>query len=252
MATITLVASICSILGFLVGVASTRWGRRILRTTYRSFRRPFIGRHLAWLGITDFFESRESLSKRKRSTRVFDYLSGACKEIGLIATSLNYSIVHQNLHIDLKEILQDRPDIRVYVFLLDPESPVVPSAARATGRSVSDVKQYILQSHDRLREMAKSLTDAEKNRFSVHFFDVYIASSTLVVDPYEKNGKFLVEHNTYSGSIHGRYSFECGQPGSPMYLKMLNAYGKFKQDFATSTDRRLMPPLPRIPESTSN
>ena len=229
--TLTLVGTISSIAGFLLGLATTRWGRGLLLDIFRTLRVPFLGTKLVSLGIYDFFDSRKSLSQRRRSTRIFDYLALGKKEIGIIATSLNYSIMHQDLHLDIQRQLRNNTGLEVHIFILDPNCDVLVSVAKATGRTLQDVREYIEQSLHRINEMMQDLSDSERERFHLSLYDVYIANSMLVIDPEEKNGRFLVEHYLYRVPIHGRYSFECKRPGSPMYDKLLASYVEVKRDF---------------------
>lgn len=60
--TFAIVVGVASILGFLIGVATTRWGRQAITDFSRSMRMPFLGVRLVRLGVYDFFDSREALS----------------------------------------------------------------------------------------------------------------------------------------------------------------------------------------------
>ena len=232
--TFAIITGIASILGFLIGIATTRWGRGLLLDISRSLRVPFLGIKLIRLGVYDFFDSRTSLARTRGSTRIIDYVGLAKKELGIIAISLNYSIVHQHLHDDLRNLIKGHNELNIFVFLLNPDSNVLQSVATATGRSVEELRQYIRQSLSRLTEMVQNLDTAERQRFHLHFYDTYVANSILVIDPHESNGRFLVENYLYKVPIHGRYSFECRRPDSPMYNKLLIAYESFKKDFGAT------------------
>jgi hypothetical protein len=161
MNTFFIITGIASLLSFLLGIATTRWGRERLVDIGRSLAVPFLGAKMVRLGIYDFFDSRTSLARKRSSTKIIDYLELARKEVGVIAISLNYSVVHQDLHSDLRKILKSNPDLHVYIFVLDPKSPIVQAVAIATGRSVSELVQYIDQSLARLKQLMDWLDESE-------------------------------------------------------------------------------------------
>jgi hypothetical protein len=237
--TFALVAGIASILGFMLGVATTRWGRNVLKDLARGLTVPFLGIRLVRMGVYDFFDSRTTLTHRRKTTHAFEYLSPAVKEVGIIALSLNYSIMHQNLHDELRKLLKTRNELKIYVFLLDPASPLVETVAAASARTPGELREYINQSWTRLSRMAATLDYSEQQRFHLHQYNTYIANSVLVVDPYEKDGRITVENYLYKVPIDGRYSFECKRPGSPMFEKVRAAYERFKEDFAGQANMQL-------------
>lgn len=227
----TLIAGLASILGFLIGVATTRWGREALTDLTRSLRVPFLGVRLVRVGVYDFFDSRAALSRQKKTTSIVEYLRPATKELGIIALSLNFSIIFQHLHDQLRTFLKTRPELHIYLFLLQPESPILETVATASGRTGQELKHFIQQSWERLNRMAASLDPSERARLHLRMYDTYVANSILVVDPYELNGRILVENYLYKTPIDSRYSFECRRPGSVMYDKVRLAYEHFKEDF---------------------
>ncbi len=241
MQTFVLIASIASILGFLIGIATTHWGRQALTDLTRAIRVPFLGVRLVRVGVYEFFDSRVALSKKRKTINMVEYLAPAKKEIGIIALSLNYSIIHQGLHNEFRKMLKTLPNLNIYVFLLDPKSSIVATVARATDREGEELRDYINQSMTRLRKMRNALDPSEKQRFHLHLYDTYVANSILVVDPYEKHGRILVENYLYKVSIQGRYSFECKRQGSPMFEKVRTAYEHFKEDFRNEPNNEIQP-----------
>lgn len=230
--TFALIGGVASILGFFVGIASTKWGRGVITDVGRSLRVPFLGVKMVRAGIYDFFDSRTSLSKKRGSTKIIDYLSMAEEEIGIIALSLNYSIMHQHLHEDLRTLIKQKPALNVSIYLLNPKSSLLNSIANTSGRTSDELKDYIFQSLSRLEEIRSTLDESEEKRFCIYLYDTYIANSILILDPHKSKGKFLVENYLYKVPIHGRYSFECKRADSSMYSKLLIAYEEFKKDFS--------------------
>ncbi|MDA8163532.1 MAG: hypothetical protein M0017_00675 [Desulfobacteraceae bacterium] len=233
MNTFAIVAGIASIIGVFIALATTHWGRQIITDCTRGMRVPLLGIRMVSIGVYDFFDSRDALTKKQKSTRAIEYLSPATKEIGIIALSLNYSIVHQNLHDEFRKLLKTKPDLKIYLFLLNPKSLILPTIALASGRSAEELKDYIEQSLSRLNKMYAALDSSEQNRFHLRLYDTYVANSVLVVDPYEKKGRILIENYLYKVPIEGRYSIECERQGSPMFEKVRTAYEHFKEDFAS-------------------
>jgi hypothetical protein len=227
-----IITGIASLLSFLVGVATTQWGRGLLLDIGRSLRVPLLGPKMVRLGLYDFFDSRTSLAQKRGSTKIIDYLDLAKKEVGIIAISLNYSVVHQALHVDLRNSIKTNPELQVYIFVLDPDSNALQTVAIATGRSVNELVQYIQQSLSRLRILIQGLDDSEKRRFHLHLYNTYIANTVFVIDPHEPGGRFFVENHLYKTPVNSRYSFECRRADSPMYRKLLSSYEEFKKDFA--------------------
>jgi len=232
---IALISTITSIAGFFLGLATTRWGRNLIADISRSLAYPFLGVRLIRMGIYDFFDSRLTLVRRKKTTHIIEYLRPATSEIGIIALSLNYSIIHQNLHEELRKLLKTKPKLQIYIFLLDPDSSIVESVATASARSPQELREYIYQSLSRLKRMAATFSEDEKQRFHVCLYDTYVANSILVVDPYHKRGRILVENYLYKVPIQARYSFECRRPNSPMFEKVRIAYERFKEDYFNET-----------------
>lgn len=229
--TLAIIASIASILGFFIGAATTHWGRQVITDITRSVRVPLLGIRMVRIGVYAFFVSRAALTKRRKTTRAIEYLNPAKKEIGIIALSLNYSIIHQNLHDELRKQLKTKPELQIYVYLLDPNSIILPTIAASSGRGAQELQDYINQSLLRLEKMRDALGQSERDRFHLHIYDTYVANSILVVDPYEKSGRILVENYLYKVPIEGRYSFECKRLSSPMFEKVRSAYEHFKEDF---------------------
>jgi len=226
------ITGIASLLSFLLGVATTQWGRGILVDIGRNLRVPLLGTKMVRLGVYDFFDSRTSLAQKRGSTKIVDYLDRAKKEVGIIAISLNYSVIHQGLHVDLRNSIKTNPDLQVYIFVLHPDSDVLQAAAIATGRSVAELVQYIEQSLSRLRNLIQGLDESEKSRFHLHSYNTYIANTIYVIDPNEAGGSFFVENHLYKTPVNSRYSFVCRRADSPMYRKLLISYEAFKKDFA--------------------
>ena len=173
------VAGLCSVLGFMLGLLSSQWGRAVMTDMARSIKVPFLGSRLVRLGIYDVFDSRKSLSQRQNETKVFDYFKLAETEIGIIATSLNYSVVHQHIHLDLQKVLRSNPKMHVFIFLLDPECAAVDVVARASGRTPHDLREYILQSIERLRAMISELGEDEDSRIQVALCDTILQIQCL-------------------------------------------------------------------------
>ena len=227
-----------SIASFLLGIATTKWGRSTIYDISRSLTRPLLGIRLMRMGIYDFFDSRDTLMRRKKGARVIEYLRPAKQEIGIIALSLNYSIVHQNLHEELRALLKAKPRLTVYIFLLNPNSKAVEVIASTTMRSPDELRAYINQSIEHLERMIVTFSEEEKARFHVCLHETYIANSILVVDPYDKRGRILVENYLYKIPIQESYSFECRRPDSPMFRKVRMSYERFKEDYV---DKNLIP-----------
>jgi hypothetical protein len=227
-----ILTGIASLLSFLLGVATTQWGRGVLLEITRSLQVPLLGTKMVRLGVYDFFDSRTSLAQKRGSTKIIDYLDLAKKEVGIIAISLNYSVVHQALHVDLRNAIKTNPDLQVYIFVLDPDSNVLQTVAVATGRSVDELVHYIQQSLSRLKNLIQGLDESEKRRFHLHLYNTYIANTIYVIDPHETGGRFFVENHLYKTAVNSRYSLECRRVDSPMYSKLLISYEAFKKDFA--------------------
>lgn len=230
----TTITGVASILGFFLGVAATHWGRQIITDFVRGIRVPLLGFRLVRMGVYDFFDSRTSFAIKRKTTRIFEYLSPATKELGIIALSLNKSVMHQNLQDELRKLLKTKPDLKIYIFLLNPEATILPAVAVASGRDAEELKDYIHQSLTRLDKMCSTLDATERKRFHLSLYDTYVANTVLVIDPYERKGRILVENYLYKVPIEGRYSFECKRKGSPMFEKVRTAYEHFKEDFSNN------------------
>jgi hypothetical protein len=229
--TFIVIASIASILGFIVGAAASQSGRQIITDIKHAICVPLLGVRLVRLGIYEFFDSRDARNKGKNAANTLNYIADAKKEIGIISLSLNYSILHLGLQNQLRTMIKSNPLLNIYLFLLDPESPIVESAARVTNRNGDELRELINQSLIRVTALHDMLDPMERQRFHLHLYSAYIANTILVVDPYEKTGHILVENYLYKRNIEERYSFECKRPGSKMFDKVRQAYEEFKEDF---------------------
>ncbi len=223
------IASIVSFVVMLGGLLGTARGRAILSALVAWVGAPALGFRMHRLGVYEFYDSRTALFRGK-SSRVFDYLQMAKSEIGIIAVSLNYSIMHQDLDRDLELHLRSNSNLRVRILLLKPDSEIIRSVARVTGRSEESLTQYIGQSLARLEAMRRNLGADERQRFELYTYDAFVSNSIVAVDPTEPRGRFLVENYLYRVSIHERYCFECRRRSSVMYQKVLTAYTEFLKD----------------------
>ena len=217
-------AGVASILACLFAIGNTRGAHRVIKRMKNLRHAIHLGLRLIDVGVYDFYTSRNVIPKTK------DFIVDAKKEIGIMGISLNLSVVYQNLHEDIGELIKQNSELEIHVFLLNPRSPFVKFIALASGRKDQEVREYINQSLVRLKSMYLSLGPGERRRCHISLYNFYTATSMLVVDPDEPNGRYLIENHAYGLPIEQRYSIECKRGGSEMYGKFAMTYEALKRD----------------------
>lgn len=204
--------------------------RRTIRSVAQFPRGNFLGIKLATLGVNDFYSCRDEMYRRRGSV-LLNTIKHAKSSIGIIAISLQKSIIHQGLDKDLEMLLNERPTLRVDISLLDPTSSLVPYIATASGRSEEELRNAITASIKKIESVQRNINTQKNNRIVLRLCDFHFFNTLVAIDvPRKRNAApqkkafFIVEHSLFGINISDRYTIEIVRPGSRMFEKMRKSY----------------------------
>lgn len=146
--------------------------RRTIRSVAQFPRGIFLGIKLATLGVNDFYSCRDEMYRRRGSV-LLNTIKHAKSSIGIIAISLQKSIIHQGLDKDLEMLLNERPTLRVDISLLDPTSSLVPYIATASGRSEEELRNAITASIKKIESVQRNINTQKNNRIVLRLCDFH-------------------------------------------------------------------------------
>ena len=230
------IAALSSILALVLALLAFPSVRQAGATALATLRIPVMTLRMVRQGIFAFYSSRNELSRRNESIEVFSYIKDAAAEVGIIAISLQRSVLHQQLHTKLGGLLESNPQLNLSIFVLDPKSKLVRHVAEATNRTEDELREAIEATLLRLRGLYDGLGKSTRARLHVHTYDTFFPQSLVAVDIdrpqrlwQRGTSKFLVEHYLFGLSVEDRYSFEIRRSHSPMYEKLSIGFREFQR-----------------------
>lgn len=220
-------SSIAAALIIALLLRSRPLANRILAAISRDFS---FGRRIRRSGISNFYSSREEYALYRGATRLRDYLALAKKTINIAAYWMAYGTEMENIASFVAQMTKSPKSVKVTIATVDPTGSYIDPLAKYLDMSRDELVLRICASLAKLWEARESLSDEEKQKFSLKVYDTVPIASVIMLDVADPTGRIQIDLKPYKAARQNSFSIELQGEDTHLFRVCRKAWTQLLED----------------------
>ena len=161
-------------------------------------------------GLTAVYTSRKDYAKYRPDTPSIDsYLALARQSIYLVSVHLTTGLKIDNVHILLKDFLEDSGETKVVISLLNPwQDKLISTMAPVLNLDKTDLAASIIGSIEELKSLKSELGHSARQRLTLRVHNTIPFGSAILLDHKSNEGRIQIETKPYKMPLSNSIAFE--------------------------------------------
>ena len=178
-----------------VVAVSAYFGRSVIRDLFRVLRYAWRMRRN---GIVNFYNSRAEYMTSRKERNLADYMRRAKRRFVYVGFYLAGATERDRIDHAITELLNRDCDVEIAMLDPDAHPEIIAAVERHLAITVGTLRQVLRHAREHFESLRSGLSAAAADRFKLKLHSVPLASSAMLIDEGEPDGRLLID-----SKIHG-------------------------------------------------